>query len=124
MIWVAGKPRTSYGEGALLEPLCMVVRASSKFPLKDKRGRSIDKMSQEEDISLRWPAWYPPTYADKATQATTLDELRGGGLISQETAVKSLADSYDIEDVTKELAAIKSDPPPPNSAAAKPLKAP
>jgi Phage portal protein, SPP1 Gp6-like len=122
LIWLADKLRISYGEGALLELLCMIVRASSKFPLKDKRGRPIEKMSQEEDISLRWPAWYPPTYADKATQATTLDELRGGGLISQETAVKSIADSYDIEDVAKELAAIKSDAPPPNSAAAKPLK--
>jgi hypothetical protein len=122
LIWLADKLRISYGEGALLELLCMIVRASDKIALKDKRGRPIGKMSQEADISLRWPQWYPPTYADKATQATTLNELRGGGLISQETAVKSIAGCYDIEDVTKELAAIKSDPPPPNSAAAKPLK--
>ena len=122
LIWLADKLRISYGEGALLELLFMIVRASDKIALKDKRGRPIGKMSQEEDISLRWPKWYPPTYADNATQATTLNELRGGGLISQETAIKSIADTYDIEDVTKELAAIKSDPPPPNSAAAKPLK--
>jgi hypothetical protein len=122
LIWLADKLRISYGEGALLELLCMIVRASSKIPLKTKRGDAIDKMSEKEPISLRWPAWYPPTYADKATQATTLDELRGGGLLSQQTAVKTIADSYDIEDVEKELAAIKSDPPPPNSAAAKPLK--
>ncbi len=122
LIWLADKLRISYGEGALLELLCMIVRASNKIALKDKRGRPIGKMIQEEGISLRWPKWYPPTYADNATQATTLNELRGGGLISQETAVKSIADTYDIEDVPKELAAIKSDPPPPNSAAAKPLK--
>jgi hypothetical protein len=124
LIWLADKLRISYGEGALLELLCMIVRASEKFPLKDKRGRSIKALSQDKDISLRWPAWYAPTYADKSTQATTLDVLRGGGLLSQETAVKSLADSYDIEDVPAELAKIKTDDPPPNSVAAKPDKSP
>ena len=124
LIWLADKLRISYGEGALLSLLCMIVRASEKFPLKDRRGKLLDKLSQTEDITLRWPQWYPPTYADKETQATTLDTLRGGGLLSQETAVKTLADSYDIEDVEKELAAIKSDEPPPNSVAAKPQKPP
>lgn len=124
LIWLADKLRISYGEGALLELLHMIVAVSDKFPLKDKRGRAIGKMSQSADISLRWPQWYPPTYADKSTQATTLNVLRGGGLISQATAVKTLADSYDIEDVGKELTAIKSDPPPPNSVAAKPDKSP
>lgn len=122
LIWLADKLRISYGEGALLSLLCMIVKASAKFPLKDKRGRAIGEMSQTEDISLRWPAWYAPTYADKAVQATTLDTLRGGGLISQETAVKSIADCYDIEDVDAELALIAADEPPPNSIAAKPVK--
>ena len=124
LIWLADKLRISYGEGAMLSLLCMIVRVSEKFALKDKRGRSIEKMSQTEDISLRWPAWYAPTYADKSTEATTLDTLRSGGLISQETAVKTIADGYDIEDVEAELAAIKADDPPPNSIAAKPQKPP
>jgi Phage portal protein, SPP1 Gp6-like len=123
LIWLADKLRISYGEGALLSLLCMIVRAAQKFPLKDKRGRSI-QIGEKEDVSLRWPHWYPPTYADKNTQATTLGELRGSALLSQETAVKSLADSYDIEDVDAELKAIKSDDPPPNSIAAKPVKPP
>lgn len=124
LIWLADKLRISYGEGALLSLLCMIVKASAKFPLKDKRGRDIGAMNQTEDISLRWPAWYAPTYADKAVQATTLDTLRGGGLLSQETAVKSIADCYDIEDVKTELAQIAADKPPPNSIAAKPVKPP
>jgi len=124
LIWLADKLRVSYGEGALLTLLCMVVKASDKFSLKDKRGRALPAMSQTEDIALRWPKWYPPTYADQNTQATTLGELRGSGLISQETAVKSLADSYDIEDVDEELKRIKADDPPPNSIAAKPVKPP
>lgn len=124
LIWLADKLRISYGEGALLNLLRMVIRASAKFALKDRDNKAIGKLSQKEPISLRWPQWYPPTYADKAVQATTLETLRGGGLLSQETAVKSLADVYDIEDVDAELAAIGSDEPPPNSIAAKPINQP
>ena len=124
LIWLADKLRISYGEGALLELLCMIVRAADKYPLKNKKGEPLGKTSQTEAISLRWPAWYPPTYADKQTQATTLSELRSGGLLSQKTSVKSLADSYDIEDVQAEIKQITADPPPPNSIAAKPQKPP
>lgn len=124
LIWLSDKLRISYGEGALLHLLCMVIKASKKYPLKDKRGTAIPEMSEDNEISLKWPAWYAPTYADKSTQATTLDVLRSGGLLSQETAVGSLADVYDIEDVPAELTRIKSDPPPPNSVAAKPIKPP
>jgi hypothetical protein len=35
-------------------------------------------------------------------------------LISRDTAVKSLAPAYDIEDVAVELKQIDADPPPPN----------
>lgn len=124
LIWLADRLRISYGEGALLSILEMIVRASAKFPLKDKKGREIGELNQVEDISLRWPQWYAPTYADKQTQATTLDVLRGAGLMSQETAVKSLAAGYDIADTADEIRRIASDPPPPNSAAAKPKQEP
>ncbi len=124
LIWLSDKLRISYGEGALLALLRMLQQAAQKYPLKDKQGKEIVPISESEVISLRWPAWYPPTYADKNTQATTLGELRSSGLLSQETAVKSLAEAYDIEDVQAELALIQSDPPPPNSIAAKPVKPP
>ena len=124
LIWLADRLRISYGEGALLSILEMIVRASAKFPLKDKKGREIGELNQKEDISLRWPQWYAPTYADKQTQATTLDVLRGCGLISRETAVKSLAPGYDIPDTADEIRQIESDPPPPNSPAAKPKQEP
>ncbi|MEK7320084.1 MAG: hypothetical protein AAB280_13505, partial [Pseudomonadota bacterium] len=124
LIWLADKLRISYGEGALLSLLAMVVRASQKYPLKDKKGREIGELNATEDISLRWPQWYAPTYADKSTQATTLDVLRGAGLLSRETAVKSIAPSYDIADPADEIRQIESDPPPPNSVAAKPDKSP
>lgn len=116
LIWLADKLRISYGEGALLEMLGMVIKARSKFKLVDRKGRKLPELSDKEDISLRWPQWYAPTYADKMTQATTLDTLRLAGLISQETAVKSLAEGYDIEDPEDEIRQINADPPPPNAA--------
>ncbi|WP_219622879.1 phage portal protein [Ralstonia mannitolilytica] len=124
LIWLADRLRISYGEGALLSILEMIVRASAKFPLKDKKGREIGELNQKEDISLRWPQWYAPTYADKQTQAMTLDVLRGAGLLSQETAVKSLASGYDIPDPADEIRKIDASPPPPNSPAAKPKQDP
>lgn len=121
LIWLADKLRISYGEGALLELLNMVVRASAKFSLVDKKGRKIEKLSQDDDLSLRWPQWYAPTYADKQTQATTLDVLRLAGLVSQDTAVKSLAPAYDIADPQAEIKQIETEGPPPNAQpAAKP----
>lgn len=124
LIWLADKLRISYGEGALLSLLNMVVAASKKIDLKDKKGAALPEFS-DEDISLRWPQWYAPTYADKQTQAQTLDVLRLSGLLSQETAIKSLASSYDIDDPADEIAKIKASDPPPNAqSAAQPSKEP
>lgn len=116
LIWLADKLRISYGEGAMLELLGMVIKAAAKFKLVDRKGRKIGTLDDSEDVSLRWPQWYAPTYADKQTQATTLDVLRLAGLLSQETAVKSLAESYDIEDPEDEVRKIAASPPPPNAA--------
>lgn len=125
LIWLADRLRISYGEGALLDLLNMVVRAAQKLQLKDKKGRALKAMSIEEDLGLRWPQWYAPTYADKQTQAETLDVLRQGGLLSQETAVKTISQVYDIDDPADELRRIAASPPPPNAQpAAKPKQEP
>ncbi|WP_045736797.1 phage portal protein [Xanthomonas sp. MUS 060] len=110
LIWLADKLRISYGEGALLSMLRKIVQASTKYPLM-VGGEKIEPLNTKEKLSLRWPAWYAPTYADKQTEAETLTTLRTGGLLSRETAVKSLADGYDIEDPQEELKKIDADPP-------------
>ncbi|MHA3062518.1 phage portal protein [Acinetobacter sp. ANC 4641] len=111
LIWLADKLRISYGEGALLDLLNMIVKASKAFKLVNKKGKEYGELSQDNDLSLRWAQWYQPTYADKQTQANTLDVLRKASLLSQETAVKSLADAYDITDPQDELRQIKADKP-------------
>lgn len=122
LIWLADKLRISYGEGALLDLLRMIVLASQKYPLKLKDGTTIGKLSPDKPVSLRWPRWYAPTYADQQTQAETLDTLRGAGLLSQETAVKALAADYDVEDVEEEIGQINTDPPMPSNAPPDPAK--
>ncbi|MDB5966477.1 MAG: hypothetical protein JWQ72_2977 [Polaromonas sp.] len=122
LIWLADKLRISYGEGALVELLRMITAASQKYPLKLKDGTDIGKVNAAKPVTLRWPRWYAPTYADQQTQAETLVALRGGGLLSQETAVKALAADYDVEDVDAEIADIKSDPPMPSNAPPDPAK--
>ncbi|MGJ7529844.1 hypothetical protein [Variovorax sp. GB1P17] len=114
LIWLADKLRISYGEGALLDLLRMIVAASQKYPLKLKDGTDIGTLDMRAALSLRWPAWYAPTYADKLSQAETLSTARAAGVLSQETAVKAIATDYDIEDVAKEITAINADALPPS----------
>lgn len=104
LIWLADNLRVSYG-GALLQLANMVVRASGIYPLL-VRGEPVAPLDAGARISLRWPRWYPPDAEDRARDATTLQTLSAAGLLSRDTAVKSIADVYDIEDVSAELARI------------------
>lgn len=109
LIWLADKLRIAYGEGALTELLCMVVKASTKFKLVDKRGKELGKLSEDKDVTLRWPAWFAPTFADKQTEAITLAALTQGNLMSKETATELTGVTYDIDDTDEELKRIEAD---------------
>lgn len=115
LIWLADKLRTSYGE-ALMRLLTMVQMARAKLELKNSKLQAIPDLAGASDFSLRWPHWYAPTYADKQVEVTTLVEATGGRqLLSQETAVKAIAGSYDVADPQDEMRQIKSDGPMPNA---------
>lgn len=105
LIWLADNLRVSYG-GALLQLAQMIVRASDIYPLT-VRGVAVAPLDAGARISLRWPRWYPPDAPDRQSDAATLTALTESGLLSHETAVKSIADVYDVEDVAAELARIK-----------------
>ena len=109
LIWLADRLRISYGEGALLSLLNMIIIASNKMSLVYKDGSSVGKLEQKTAIVLRWPAWYQPTASDLQATATTLHLLVDSGILSRETAVKTIAAQYDIEDVEAELALIKAE---------------
>jgi len=101
LIMLADRLRISYAEGALLNLLTMVIRASHKFQLviSDKKIQALNKSAS---ISLRWPAWYPPTSQDQLTTAQALKEHTEAGHMSHETATRVIAADYDIEDVDGE----------------------
>ncbi|MBO4120275.1 phage portal protein [Cupriavidus gilardii] len=109
LIWLADRLRISYGEGALLDLLKMVVAARRKMPLQFKDGAKFPEIPADADIVLRWPAWYQPTAKDRNDDANTLKTLADASLISEETGTRALADTYDIEDVPAERARIEKE---------------
>ena len=108
LIWLADNLRISYGEGALLQLGRMILRAAQTYPLIIM-GQQAPALDPAVRLSLKWPRWYAPTADDRQKDAQTLSTLAAAGQISRETAVKSIADTYDIADVADEIARIKSD---------------
>ncbi|MCC6716817.1 MAG: phage portal protein [Acetobacteraceae bacterium] len=107
LVWLADNLRVSYGD-ALLKLARMVVRASNLYPLRIL-GQPIEPMPDALRLGLIWPRWYAPTSEDRARDAQTLRTLTEAGQLSRETAVKTIADIYDIEDVHAEIARITAE---------------
>jgi hypothetical protein len=112
LIWLADNLRISYGEGALLTLARMFLRAHVKYKLRIGE-EPLPPLDAEASLSLIWPRWYPATAQDRQHDAQTLATLTAAKLLSTETAVKTLADTYDVEDIPAELARIRSDSPVP-----------
>jgi hypothetical protein len=108
VVWLADNLRVSYGEGALLSLARMVLQASQVYQLR-AMGRELPAMDANARLSLNWPRWYPSTADDRQKDAQTLSTLADAGQISRESAVKSIADTFDIEDVAAELERIAAD---------------
>ncbi len=110
LIWLADNLRISYGDNGLLPLVRMIMAAAERYPLT-VLGRPAPKMEPGTRLSLDWPRWYPPSAADQLAEAQTLSTLAQAGQISRETAIRSIADEYGIEDVAEELARITKDHP-------------
>ena len=108
LIWLADRLRSSYGEGALLSIYRMIVAGSQKYPLTIN-GKAYGQLSQGAKLSLNWPAWFPPTAGDRNTLAQALSSHISSGTMSAETAIKTIAADYDIEDVAAELVLIDAE---------------
>ena len=110
LIMLADRLRIPYAEGGLLSLLKMVVKASHKFHLVVD-GNKIDPLKEDVKLSLRWPAWYPPTSQDQLTQAQAIQTHVVSGTLSQETGTRIISADYDIEDVEDEREKIKAEKP-------------
>ena len=103
LLWLADNLRITYGEVALLSLARMIVRASMRYTLRTAGG-DLPPMDPSIALSLKWPRWYPTTAMDRQLDATTLATLMNSGLISRASAMKAIANTYDIDNVTAELA--------------------
>ncbi len=108
LIWLADNLRISYGEGALLGLAHMILAAAQRYRLC-VMGREIPNLEPMARLALKWPRWVPPTADDRQKDAQTMSLLVGAKLISRDTAVKSLADTYDVENIKAELSRIAID---------------
>jgi hypothetical protein len=108
LVWLADNLRITYGEVALLSLAQMIVRASQRYVLRTKSG-PLPAMDPAASLSLKWPRWYPTSATDRQLDAETLSTLMTSGLISRSSALKAIADTYDIDDTTAELAQTSAD---------------
>lgn len=108
LLWLADNLRISYGEVALLALAKMVVRASTQYTIRTSTSE-LPPMNAAAPLSLKWPRWYPASASDRQLDASTLVTLVGAGLISRSSAMKAIADTYDLNNVNVELSQVLSE---------------
>jgi hypothetical protein len=108
LMWLADNLRVSYGEFGILALVRMMLRASRMYEICAD-GRTLAKLDSEAPLTLRWPDWYPPDALDRQRDVQAIESMIQGGLLSRESGLHILAPTYDIEDVTAELARIRGE---------------
>jgi hypothetical protein len=110
LIWIADRLRHSYG-GGLLDLLKMLCSLPRNFPLKFRDGTVVPPLAGTTGLSLRWPAWFAQTEADRLAAAGTLATLVKAGIMSRETAARLTAQIHDL-DAEDEVARLPPEPKP------------
>lgn len=122
LIWLSGRLRVAYGDGALLSLFRMVADASQRV----KGGLVIAGtpiVLNAAGLKLKWPGWYPPSADDRFAEINALNAGIVGGVVSRETAVQTAMEFYKIDDFDAEMARIKVDMTEADSRAAAQAKA-
>ncbi len=100
LIFLADNLRVSYGD-AMLQIARMIIEASHLYPLITHND-PVPQMNRRARLRLQWPRWYPPDAQDRAADANTLAQLLDAHIISTETARRSVADLYSVQDLALE----------------------
>lgn len=116
MISFVEELRICYAEKGLLQIYKRILKIaqSGKYKL-DYKNADVPK---DKNISLKldYKDWYPESSQDQLQDAQTLQTLVSSDLLSRETAIKKIADKFNIVDVEKELILSKNnDISPPSS---------
>ena len=96
LIWLADNLRISYGEAGLLQLARLIIRASQVYRIITC-GRELGILDNGAFLSLKWPRWYPTTADDRQKDVQSLIALVTAGCINRETALRAIANCYDIE---------------------------
>lgn len=108
LLWLADNLRISYGQGALVPLLRMVLRASGIYALH-MDGQIFADCDADCPIALQWPDWYPTDSADRQRDARTVIDLVSARQMSRQTAMRALAPEFGITDIQAELARIQAE---------------
>ena len=108
LVWLADNLRVAYGEGGILPLARMVLQAAATHRVV-LGGAVVPALDPHAPVSLAWPRFYPQTSEDRARDAQTLTALAKAGHLSRHTVLRSLASTYDIEDLAAEQAQINAE---------------
>lgn len=110
LIWITAKLRLTYGEVGLKNVIKMIFMANQLYEIMIN-DKIIKKgtLKLTANINLKWSDWFSSTRDDQQKEAITLKTLCESGLMSKETAIKTLQNEYDIVDSKQELTKINSD---------------
>ena len=108
LLWLADNLRISYGEGAILPLMRMMLQASKVYRLQ-MDSCELSGADLAYPLTLRWPDWYPIDSTDRQRDAQTVTGLVAAGQMSRETALRVLAPDFDIVDVGAEMLRIDAE---------------
>lgn len=109
LVWLSDKLRISYGECALVSLIKIICEINKKTDIILSSERLPKGSLNCNNISLKWPGWFPSTEMDRRNEAETLVKLKDGGLMSQEQCLLTLSSEYDITDIEEEMSKISKD---------------
>lgn len=108
LVWLCESLRNCYGVSGLVKVVEMILKIVSKTTILIQ-GKKIDPIKADENVVLIWPSWYAATPDDLQKTAQAVAMFRQSNVLSQETAIRTIAPIFDIEDVSKEVSAIDAD---------------
>lgn len=118
--------REQYGDRGIVRILTGLLRQAKADGVEVNLEPKVDTQTDEEGnqstnliehspgerevIALVWPPYFPATWTDRQAAAQTASAAAGQkAILSQRTAIQSVAQLFGVEDVDAELANIKSE---------------
>lgn len=105
LVGLVEEMRLTYGDYGLMSIYCMVlaIAKEDKYAIDYGDYAPDNDKNCEDHLILDWPAWYPPTAAEKLQESQALTNYTTNNVLSASTAIKSIADEFNIMDIESEL---------------------